>query len=135
MTSPATRFIALLQTHVELAWFRIAGPLGDGQPPVPPLVVWRYQRPQPALEGAIRKVVSNFQGRVSWLYEQQGRNWVLIPSRVAQVQQDRALPTDAAAIRVLSHEDPQFCSSAQSDLADLADEVAAIIGDNTEAEP
>ena len=122
-------FIAMLAEHARLEWYRfLGGPQEDGTV-LAPLVVWRFQSPEPSLEGAIRDATSGFDSQVGWHCERHGRNWVLAPQRVLDAQRDRDLATDTAALSLLANDDPQFSGEAYREMRALTKHVSAALAD------
>ena len=125
MIDTAERLIAALEGQTVVDWYRFAERSTYNGRLSPPLVVWRYKRSQPDLERALANIVATYKGRVPWVYERSERNWVLMPKKIAEIQRERTLPTDSAAMRTLSEEEPEFCRIARLDLDELVDRIEA----------
>ena len=105
-------------------WYRFVETTNDAGLPQPPLVVWRYSEPiEPAVLNTIRRSVEAEERLVKWYFDKPGRNWVLTPERVPEVQRDRRRATDTKAIAILTTEDPSFCALAVTDFNTISLEV------------
>jgi hypothetical protein len=127
VTTPSARFIQALQQAAELEWYRYTDKATGRLQFVPPLLVWRYRKDEPRLDEALQTTVDSFRGRVKWLFELQGRNWVLAPDRLIQLQQERRLPTDSVAVRTLAEEDPSFSEAALMDLDEITNRLLSTL--------
>jgi hypothetical protein len=128
MTMPGDQFVKMLQRRTAMEWYRFSGGTGDNGRFVPPLIVWRYKEPVPELEERLSGTIEKYHGRVDWFFGRPGRNWVLAPRRVLDVQRERSLPTDRAAIKLLMAEDQPFCELAVQDFLQLMDWVDSELG-------
>jgi len=133
MTS-SERLVKMLGQRAPLEWYRFAGGTDAEGTSIPPLIVWRYKEPAPEIEERVRTVVSAFSGQVEWVLDWHdrerlgGRNWFLVPRKVLDVQHERSLTTDTAAMRTLMNEDQHFCTAAVSDLECLVEDLGAALG-------
>jgi hypothetical protein len=122
--------VTILEVLCDLAdveWAR-AGPAQDwpDQLSQPPLVVWRYKAPDERLEEAIKRAVESFRGEVEWEIYLGGRNWVIAPRRLRQVQVEGGYRVDTEAMAALAHDDPGFCEKANRDVPLLALQIKAM---------
>ncbi len=124
MSEDVAAFVRFLQESADVEWYRFAETANDSGVAQPPLVVWRYKEPiEPAVLDSIRRSIRAENRLVTWYFDKPGRNWVLVPERVTEIQMDRNLATDTNAIAILAAEDPEFCEQAASDFNAIAAEV------------
>jgi hypothetical protein len=121
------KFVALLAQSGELEWYRYLGGATEDGRGIPPLVVWRFAQRDQRFEQKLLRAVGSFHGAVAWSCERPGRNWVLTPTRVLELQQDLSLASDTAALTEISRVDPKFSLVALRDLRALTDHVAAAL--------
>lgn len=116
--------IDVLKTWGELEWVRCKAADGkDERLSRPPFSVWRYKQRHPELESSIVKAVESFQGNVEWEIKFTGKNWVIAPQRLHEIQEVRGYRTDGEALRALAKEDPEFGKQANYDVPALANKI------------
>ena len=123
MISVARQLIDSLQSRGDLAWYRYAGGFSDDGRATAPVVIWRFAGQTPGgLEESLSKITSSESRLVRWNFGFHGRNWVLLPSRVLEIQKNRDLPTDMAAVGALAEEDQSFCVASVHDFEAIVGE-------------
>jgi len=116
----------VLERFFVLEWFRNAVSKVIEQYNYPPVIVWRYDaeamKPEDIkrAENMIITAVKTFQGNVSWVLYFSGRNWVLLPKRVKDLEDSGAFLSDTEIITELGASDPSFGVEANNDLPALA---------------
>lgn len=118
MSSP--RIISILERCGKVEWARIvAGPTREGRPS-PPLIVWRWQiQAGEKRDAEFRNAVESFRGRIDWILDHSGRNWVLIPRRLSQMLSTGDWRTDSELVLYISENESTFAQESMDDLVDM----------------
>lgn len=122
--------IDVLEKAVGLEWFRYARAEVDCTTTTAPITVWRFNSTQIGAERAdgavraLRSVLDEFSGNVSWSLEPSGKNWVLVPAQVQQLESGGNFRTDGEVLKHLRAQDPSLGRRAHEDLAAIAAELA-----------
>ena len=118
--------IDVLERFSKLSWFRYSASNDPIQLKYPPVNVWRYDTDLMVnediklVENMICDAVSSFQGNVIWVVFFSGRNWVLVPKRVKDLEDDGKYSVDTELLTILARDDPDFGLKANDDLPVLA---------------
>lgn len=86
----------------------------------PPVLLWWYKHPTPALAAVFREAVAAFQGSTRWLFEPTEHRWALMPARVREYADAKKLEygiMDAA--HILSEQEPDLGIQANAELPAL----------------
>ena len=116
MNVAARKVITALERTVPLEWYRCSGPL----------VVWRYDGGKATADriataaSAAQQIVASFRGNEEWIIEVSGRNWVLVPKRVKELERTGQFKVDVEILKYLTEQDPGFARKTDSDLERLA---------------
>lgn len=130
MKSAGREIIDVLEKAVEVDWFRCAGFGFDEVASNTVFVVWRFKIADGADElanrvvQALRSVLGGFSGNMSWMLKQSGRNWVLLPTRLQELEESGRFGTDGELLDHLRREEPSFGRKAHEDLSAIADGLA-----------
>lgn len=87
----------------------------------PPLIVWRYKEPSPALAEFFRHAVESFRGTIAWEFSAADRNWLLMPLRIREYARAHGYPGTLQASLELKAREPNFGCLANSELLLLAE--------------
>ncbi len=112
----------ILRMAGELEWARI-GIGAEGATPGAPLLVWRYVAEPSWFAHTISSAVAGYDGKLRWVIEKPGRNWVLWPEREKLEFETGNWGTDSLYLAHLTATDPEFCVCALDDLAGLLDHI------------
>jgi hypothetical protein len=126
--------IDVLEKVADLDWFRYtrAGP--DGTATHAPITVWRFKKTDSGDEvagqvaSALRSVLDGFSGHMSWSLTFTGRNWVLQPAHVQDLEGSGRFRTDGELLDHLLREDPGLATKAAEDLEAIAHGLARSLG-------
>jgi hypothetical protein len=130
MVTEGKEFFQYLSGLGALEWGRLADGRSHSERLAPPLLVWRFVDPGPAdFDKPIESVVHSPTRLIAWRFCKPGRNWVLTPQRVWDVQTSRSLGTDSMAISAIAEEDPSFCATALDDLGQIVAELKSVAND------
>jgi hypothetical protein len=130
MKITGSEVIDVLERAVDLEWFRYARADVDGTTTTAPITVWRFNTSGVGAERAGRvirvlcSVLDEFSGNVPWSLEFSGRNWVLVPAQVHQLESSGNFRTDGEVLNHLRTQDPTLGRRAHEDLAAIALELA-----------
>jgi|SRR6516165_875710 hypothetical protein len=94
----------------------------------PPVVVWRYKKPDEHREGVIQKAVESFKGDVDWVIYLGGRNWVITTRRLKDFLEQNKVRVDVEGMRMLAEQDPAFGQKANRELPKLAEHISQALG-------
>ena len=67
----------------------------------------------------LRDSIATFKGKVPWVIDKAGRNWVLQPQHLRDVWDPEDFRTDSEMQLRIAVDDPAFCLDAQEDLRAL----------------
>lgn len=134
MTKVGSEIIDVIQKFAALEWGRCS--LVDSSKEIDdiPLSVWRFnfQKTDAQLADQIiltlQSILRDFSSNVNWTFEKPefsvegrpGRNWVLIPTRLKEMDDSGRFRTDVEARIQLYNDDPSFGSRAYEDLVKIA---------------
>lgn len=122
--------IDVLARAADLDWFRYPRTESEESAIYAPVTVWRFTSTHTSNEqsehviSALRAVLDSFSGNVSWSLTLSGRNWVLLPTRVKELEDSRQFRTDGELLDYLLREEPGLGPKAHEDLAAIADALA-----------
>jgi hypothetical protein len=100
--------------------------LRPGRPPIgvaktlPPMAVWRFREPSPAVEIAMREAVTQFHGKIAWELDNQRDTWILYPKKVQEITKAKKLAGLLAGLNVLMAEEPEFGILANEEFEELS---------------
>ena len=129
--------IDALERFLVLAWFRYGALKSPDQNKYPPIIIWRYDTDVMKVddirlaESAITTAVESFLGNVNWILYFTGRNWVLVPKRVKDLEDTGEYRSDTEILTMLAEDDPGFGLRANSDLPALAKCIARSLSQNS----
>ncbi|MEQ6340902.1 MAG: hypothetical protein M3A44_04430 [Gammaproteobacteria bacterium] len=129
--------IDVLERFFVLAWFRYGALKSPDQNQYPPIIIWRYDADVMAAddirlaESAITMAVESFLGNVNWVLYFSGRNWVLVPKRVKDLEDAGEYRSDTEILTMLAENDPSFGFKANSDLPALAKCIEGYLSQNS----
>lgn len=118
--------IDVLESFFVLEWFRSAVSKSTRDYNYPPVIVWRYaahsmrQEDITKAEEKVVTAVKAFQGDVDWVVYFSGKNWVLLPARVKELEDSGLYLSDSEIVAELGEMDPEFGVRANNDLPLLA---------------
>lgn len=123
--------IDVLERYTELDWSKAPHLSSEQQWTYPPAIVFRFHKDRmdaDALEktmSVFHAVISSFHGNVKWTltYPRQ-RNWLLIPTRLWDLETSGNFQGEVESKISLSKTDPQFGVDANMDLAKIAEQLA-----------
>ncbi|WP_147305225.1 hypothetical protein [Alkalilimnicola ehrlichii] len=130
MKPTGRELIDVLEKAAVLEWFRYPRSSLDEGSVTPPVVVWRFDSTKTSVEqiqhviATIQSVLAAFVGNVAWSLKNTGRNWVLLPTRVRELEESGQFRTDGEVLDYLRQEDPFFGKEAHHDLVEIAGAVA-----------
>jgi hypothetical protein len=126
MSATGREVIDVIEKVVDLEWFRYARAETDGATTSVPVTVWRFKSAETADEmanrvvHALRSVLSGLRGNVSWSLKFSGRNWVLLPTQVQELEDSGRFRTDGELMDYLRREFPDLSRQAYEDLAAIS---------------
>jgi hypothetical protein len=130
MNPTGREIIDVLEKVVDLEWFRYTRAEGiDPTSLSVPITVWRFNS-TPVAEKvdhvvcALRSVLAGFSGNVQWSFKLSGRNWVLQPMQVQQLEDAGIFRTHGDLLDSLRSQDPKLGHQAHEDLRAIAGELA-----------
>lgn len=134
MRATGREVIDVLENVIDLDWFRYAPAETGGATAYAPITVWRFQFQDTASANhviqALRSVLDGFSGNVPWSLKVSGRNWVLLPKQVQELEDSGRFRTDGELLDYLRAEDPDLGRRAHEDLAAIADGLARLLRAN-----
>src|SRR5687768_11800911 len=96
--------IDVLEKAADLEWFRYTCAEADRDATTAPITVWRFnstgtdaETPDRVIR-ALRSVLDEFSGNVPWSLKFTGRNWVLRPTQVQQLEDAGNFRTDGEVL-------------------------------------
>lgn len=129
--------IDVLERFFVLEWFRNAVSKVIEEYNYPPIIVWRYAAESmksediKRAEEMVMTAVKTFQGNVAWVLYFSGKNWVLLPKQVKELEDSGSYRSDSEIITELGESDPDFGVSANNDLPVLAEYIAGYLLKNS----
>ncbi len=120
----------MIEKYASLDWYRYPKVISDERLRIPPVVVWRFDPNRSNDElirriiTVIRDVINSHQGNVSWAFEIMGKNWVVSPSRIQELEDSGQYRTDGEALLHLANPDPKFGMDAHAELLAIANEIS-----------
>jgi hypothetical protein len=131
MNTTGREIIDVLERVVDLEWFRYTRTEGVGPTPVSvPITVWRFNSTDVGAEKVdhvvrtVRSVLASFSGNVRWSFDRSGRNWVLQPTPVQELEDAGTFRTHGDLLDSLRSQDPKLGPRAHEDLRAIAGELA-----------
>ncbi|ANJ67312.1 hypothetical protein A9404_07875 [Halothiobacillus diazotrophicus] len=118
--------IDVLERFFVLEWFRVAVSKSTRDYNYPPVMAWRYavhsmkREDITEAEEKVATAVRAFQGKVDWVVWFSGKNWVLLPARVKELEDSGLYLSDSEIVAYLGEMDPEFGVRANNDLPMLA---------------
>jgi len=128
--------IDVLERFSVLAWFRYGTLKNVDQNKYPPIIIWRYDvnamksEDIKLAEDMITIAAETFRGNVSWVLYFSGRNWVLLPKRVKDMEDSGEYRNDTEILTMLGENEPSFGLKANEDLAELAKLIEKCLSEN-----
>ncbi len=115
--------IDILRSRAEL----VRAELRPGRPPIgaattlPPMAVWRFKKPSPVLEIAMRNAVTQFHGKIAWELDEKKNTWILYPKRVREITEANQLTGLLAGLDMLMAFEPEFGIQANAEFEELTE--------------
>lgn len=107
----------------ELEWYKYKSLLEDNQLVYPPIILWRFKKGQ-KLDGfaeLVTEAVKDFHGKVKWIVEYNGKNWVLLPDLINKMSQSGKFKVDSQIIIALAEDNPEYGIMANNEAPQLAE--------------
>jgi hypothetical protein len=130
MSPTGREIIDVLEKVVDLEWFRYTRAEGiDPASMSVPITVWRFNSTVGAekvdqVVDTLRSVLAGFSGNVQWSLNYSGRNWVLQPTQVQQLEDAATFKTHGDLLDSLRSQDPKLGPQAHEDLRVIAGKLA-----------
>lgn len=129
MKNPGKEVIDVIEKITSLDWFRCTGFGFDEVSANTIVVVWRFKSIDPnelteRIICSLRLVLQQFAGNLSWSLKFTGRNWVLRPTEVQELEDSERFRTDGELLAHLRSKHPDLGRRACEDLAAIAEELA-----------
>jgi hypothetical protein len=125
MRIEAAEVMEVLQAVAPVEWAGLG--LGSPDQPAVPFVVWRYEDEPAWFSDALQAALTEHAGRVEWVVEKPGRNWVLLTEREKAEFASGSWRTDSEYRAHVAATDPGFCELAMDDLHGLLGGMAKAI--------
>ncbi|WP_370220820.1 hypothetical protein [Kitasatospora sp. GAS1066B] len=110
----------ILRLLGELEWGRYAIGLNPADSRMfPSSIVWRYRDPSARIEEILRVAVSETASEFEWSFDSSGKNWTLMPMRLAEVLQGPPQLSLVDALDELMSLDQKYCFQSNSELKSL----------------
>lgn len=129
--------IDVIEKISSLDWFRYPNvDYLEERLKIPPVVVWRFDPSNVNYESAkrvtaiVKDVINRYRGNVDWSFKAVEKNWVLMPTRIQELEESGQYRTDGEILMHLAKVDPIFGKDAYSDLLVIASEISRRLGDN-----
>ncbi|WP_259779842.1 hypothetical protein [Aestuariispira ectoiniformans] len=130
--------IDVLQRYYSLSWYRCRNLSDSSQAKYPPVIVWRYNADEMEsdelflAEKAVQKAVFSYTGEVDWVLYFTGRNWVLVPKEVKEIEDSGEYRVDMEILIALGEKDPGFGVKENQDLVQLARHIEKCLANKNE---
>ena len=121
--------IDVFKKYGDLEWFRCKGYGEVEQLKYPPFMVWRFDPKKMTseqiknTEEKILAAVKDFKGNVNWVLYLGGRNWVLMPEKVKEFNDEGKYRVDVEAHSAFAEQYPDISLKAIQDLPALAEQI------------
>jgi hypothetical protein len=117
--------IDVLEKIGELDWYKYKSISEDEQLIYPPVIIWRFKKDTELdiFPELITKAVEGFQGKVNWLVEYNGKNWVLLPDLIKEMGQSGKFKVDSQITMAIAEDDPDYGVLANNDVPLLANHI------------
>ncbi|WP_329586285.1 hypothetical protein OG500_35185 [Kitasatospora sp. NBC_01250] len=104
----------------ELEWGRYAIGLNPADSRMfPSSIVWRYREPSARMAEILRAAVAEMASRFEWRFDSSGKNWTLMPMKLAEVLEGPPQLPLVDALDELMSLDQNFCFRSNSELKSL----------------
>ena len=126
MNPTGRELINELELISHLDWYRYSRTTGDKGAIYAASLVWRFTSEEAESPTAKRivetlhQVVKDFSGNVSWSLRFQGRNWVLAPAMLFEIEDSKRFRTDIEVLHHLQELDPNLGVKTVADIAAIA---------------
>jgi len=123
MSATGREVVDILEKAGALEWFRYTKVIDNTQIPV---TVWRFKSSDTFDEAeqliirALRQALDHLSGNTSWSLVFSGRNWVLAPKVLRDLEDSGQFRTDGEVIEYLRRTNPSLGQTASSDLVAIA---------------
>jgi hypothetical protein len=130
MKATGREVVDVIETIVQLDWFRYVRVDSDHTPVSVPVTVWRFKsadaadQPGNRVIQALRFVLDGLSSSVPWSLTFSGRNWVLSPRQVQELEDSGRFKTDGELLQHLRTEFPELGQRASDDLVKIANGLA-----------
>jgi hypothetical protein len=124
MTVSGREVIDVLEKFVQLEWYRFTR-VGHGGMNTIPITVWRFANP-PEVMGheeviqLLREGLVEVATNIPWTIKLSGRNWVLLPTCVHELENSGLFRTDGEIHDFLGANEPGLFEEACKDFAELS---------------
>jgi hypothetical protein len=71
----------------------------------------------------VTEAINDFHGRVNWIVEYSGKNWILLPDLVSKMGQSGEYKVDSQIIVSLAEENPEYGVMGNNDVPQLAENI------------
>lgn len=132
MSATGREVIDVLESHGELEWFRYTRIAAASHIPV---TVWRFKSSDTSNEAeqhvitSLRETLAHFHGGTNWALFFSGRNWVLAPRQLRDLEESGQFRTDSDVIEHLLKANPSLSQIASQDLVAIAIDFARRLRD------
>lgn len=127
MRATGREVIDVIERTVDLDWFRYTRAPQDDVAAPAPITAWRFRstsgtdEPSERVVEALSAVLDRFSGNTHWTLRFSGRNWVLLPTQVQELEDSGRFRTDGDILNYLQQQNPGFGLKAHEDLVVIAD--------------
>jgi hypothetical protein len=118
--------IDILERIAVLEWFRYSR-FGVSEDSVsPPVVTWRFDMNATSYTKAnhiieiMKSVLANDTSKMKWTLKNSGRNWVLLPTELSELEDSGSFRTDGELLAHMTRERPTFFINAFDDIVMIA---------------
>ncbi|GGP59202.1 hypothetical protein [Streptomyces abikoensis] len=113
----AERVLEILRHYDPVGWMKVS----MGRHPLEgylqaPFIAWRFQSPRKELQDLFEEAIRESSGRVEWVLDTSGKNWILAPSRLLAGVAERGRPGFSDVVASITLSDQPFCAAATADM-------------------
>ncbi|MEU3355708.1 hypothetical protein [Streptomyces sp. NPDC037389] len=119
------RILEILRAYDPVGWMKVS----MGRHPLEgylqaPFIAWRFQSPRKELQDLLENAIKEASGRVEWMLDTSGKNWVLAPSRLFAGVAETGRPGFSDVVASITLSDQPFCAAATADMESILDFLA-----------
>ncbi|CCF66144.1 protein of unknown function [Nocardia cyriacigeorgica GUH-2] len=115
----ANAILRILSQLGAVEWARIDVGYDDYKRRRPPLAVWRYESERDDTANRIHSAVSSYSGAIDWSVDKPGRNWMIVPTKVADPGSEFSEIPEGKLRAAIGSADPDFTEAAIQDFPNL----------------